>query len=43
MFNLLKRVSRVIYNTIITAAPYVVPVLMLLAEAGNGDFPPAGM
>jgi hypothetical protein len=41
MSNLLKRVSRVIYNTIIVAAPYIVPVLVLLAETG-GDFPPAG-
>ncbi len=38
MFNLLKRVPQVVYNTIIIAATYVIPVLILA-----GDFPPAGM
>jgi hypothetical protein len=42
MFNIFKRVPHVIYNTVIAAALYAVPLLVLLAENG-GDFPPTNI
>lgn len=43
MFNVFKRAPRIVYNAIIAAAPYIVPVLALIAEASGGDFPPVNI